>query len=376
MNLDIRTIIICIFINNLFSAILTKAYNSKNPDKTINIFIAAKWFQIVGFISIGLINVLPDFIPILGGNSALLIGAGLETVALLKLIGKWSRRKEMIYKILISIAISLTVLTFFYKMRASIRFAEVSFFSAIFIIYPVKHLLTGRKNSNLRLITALIYIGAASAHLIRAVVIFYSKMEYGIYTQSIVQYMSFFALLILSIGGNIGFVLLAKENADEILIKSATFDSLTNIYNRRTFLELVERELLFFKRKESQGVLLLLDLDFFKNINDFYGHIIGDEILVDFSNIIKKCLREYDLFGRYGGEEFLIYLRDTENALEIAERLRKSVEKSEHNVKYTVSIGLTIIDKNQELKELIKEADLALYRAKNLGRNRVSIYEK
>lgn len=126
---------------------------------------------------------------------------------------------------------------------------------------------------------------------------------------------------------------------------------------------------------------MLMDLDNFKIINDLYGHYYGDKVLIDFSNSIKKHLRAYDLFGRFGGEEFTVLLPGTneKEAVEIAERLRHIIETNtvlaKNEIKYTVSIGIVTLvpDESTTLDLLYKLSDDALYKAKRNGRNRTEI---
>lgn len=153
-------------------------------------------------------------------------------------------------------------------------------------------------------------------------------------------------------------------------------DELTGAYNKRLIYEKLNKLLL----KETNNLpisLLVIDLDYFKDINDLYGHIIGDNVLKDFSSVVFSCLRESDLFGRFGGEEFVVILDNSpiKNAKKIAERIRKTVESHlfEYNgltINLTCSIGgYTIYDKKISDNEFLTLADKNLYIAKNSGRN-------
>jgi len=125
----------------------------------------------------------------------------------------------------------------------------------------------------------------------------------------------------------------------------------------------------------------MLDIDFFKSINDTHGHAIGDKVLKTMANIIKKQLREYDIASRYGGEEFCILLPQTkiEEASIVAQRLRAAVESTQinidedKNINITISIGLSQLREKDKAEDLYKRADKALYDAKNRGRNRVVV---
>jgi diguanylate cyclase (GGDEF)-like protein len=126
----------------------------------------------------------------------------------------------------------------------------------------------------------------------------------------------------------------------------------------------------------------MIDIDFFKKINDFYGHLIGDEVIKTVALTCNERLRRTDVIGRYGGEEFAILLPATnmENAMNVAESIRMQIEEmettySEHKIRVTVSIGISTVKGNVsediDMDHLIDQADMALYQAKNNGRNRV-----
>ncbi len=167
----------------------------------------------------------------------------------------------------------------------------------------------------------------------------------------------------------------------ETLSELALTDELTKVANRRCFVDSVEAELARCQRNEKPAALLLLDLDFFKSVNDTYGHHAGDEVLKATANRIKKALREYDMFGRIGGEEFAVFLTETEpaTALHVAERIR--VILADYPIKagiaelcVTTSIGIALTHGESSFEELYLQADSALYMAKRNGRNRAELF--
>ncbi|MCS5421696.1 MULTISPECIES: GGDEF domain-containing protein [Psychrilyobacter] len=172
-----------------------------------------------------------------------------------------------------------------------------------------------------------------------------------------------------------------KERTKELhlsnknLKKIAITDGLTKVYNRKYILEKLEVEIENAKRVHEKPSVVMLDVDDFKKINDKYGHQTGDEVLKKISEFIKSNLREIDLFGRYGGEEFIIILPETniEKSFYIAERIREEVENIRYdneNIKTTISLGvIEVVDENQN--EIIRKVDKLLYKAKANGKNRV-----
>ena len=180
---------------------------------------------------------------------------------------------------------------------------------------------------------------------------------------------------ILSVGTDIT----ERRNMEAKLRFLATTDPLTGAFNRRQFFDKAKSEFQRHRRYGHAFVLLLMDLDHFKRINDNYGHPAGDAALKSFVNTANLIFRETDLFGRTGGEEFSALLPETDvaNALKVAGRLREKIDALQviaegHSIHYTVSIGLTAMQpKDESLRDMVRRADRALYEAKSTGRNRV-----
>lgn len=170
--------------------------------------------------------------------------------------------------------------------------------------------------------------------------------------------------------------------ANKKLQRLANIDSLTGIYNRGYVLRLAEKYFDVAKRNHAPLQVLSLDIDYFKNVNDTYGHQVGDIVLKLFCGKISTILRSSDLFGRIGGEEFLICLQNTsyEGAIVYAEKILEEVEKISYKTQqgelltFTVSIGLAEFKDQESLEILIGESDKALYAAKDSGRNCVVTY--
>lgn len=161
------------------------------------------------------------------------------------------------------------------------------------------------------------------------------------------------------------------------LQKLATIDSLTGIYNRYKIDDAINLHIARSKRYKEPFCLIMFDIDYFKKVNDTYGHDIGDKVLKALSQLISKHIRCTDTFGRWGGEEFMVILENTkkEKAFEIAEKLRKIVEAYtiENRYKITISLGVGEYKEGESREDLVKKVDKALYRAKENGRNQVSV---
>ncbi len=172
---------------------------------------------------------------------------------------------------------------------------------------------------------------------------------------------------------------LIKERTKELELL-ATTDMLTEIYNRRKMYEILEHEYTRAKRYGTDLSVIMFDIDYFKKINDTHGHDVGDYVLKTVAKTVKKVIREVDYFGRWGGEEFLIILPQTnlDGAFKAAEKIREVVENIGFGKigKITASFGVStyIKELDNSPDELIKSADIALYDAKRKGRNRVSVF--
>ena len=175
---------------------------------------------------------------------------------------------------------------------------------------------------------------------------------------------------------SVGAVLMAGDRLRAELEHLATRDSLTNTLTRRYMDEACTTELARCHRTGHTMALLMMDLDHFKTINDTHGHQTGDRVLIEFAAKVHHLLRKNDLFGRFGGEEFVLLLPDTalDAALQVAERIRTAAIPSPNEVGCTVSIGITLSQPTHDtLDKLLARADAALYQAKNTGRNRVVV---
>lgn len=180
-----------------------------------------------------------------------------------------------------------------------------------------------------------------------------------------------------------------RANAYAEILKHATLDALTGFYNRRQLEERTKQEIASSRRQKTPLCAIMTDIDFFKKVNDTYGHTVGDLVLKTVSKVMRSQLREYDIAGRYGGEEFVILLPFTkiEEAKMVAERLRKAIENKvidiskinpespEKEIHVTISLGVYQLKTEDKETDLINNADKALYKAKETGRNKVVINE-
>ena len=163
----------------------------------------------------------------------------------------------------------------------------------------------------------------------------------------------------------------------KLLEKKAYFDKLTKIFSRTKFDDMLEYESKRSIRYETQLSLIICDIDYFKEVNDKYGHLVGDEVLKTITKEINKNIRDTDIFARWGGEEFVLLMPQTDlnSAKIVAEQLRSSLEKVSHKKVgvVTCSFGITTFIPTDTLKKFLGRADDSLYQAKQNGRNRIEV---
>lgn len=171
--------------------------------------------------------------------------------------------------------------------------------------------------------------------------------------------------------------------AHELLESMSQEDYLTGVFNRRHLEDTAAKEFSLAKRHKFPVSIMILDVDHFKKINDSRGHLIGDQVLIELTQCIYEIIRKTDLLGRYGGEEFVLFMPHTalKDAVMLAERIRQAIAdhkfvSDQEGLHATISLGVAgLTAQTHKLEDLILNADLALYRAKEQGRNRVAVYD-
>jgi diguanylate cyclase (GGDEF)-like protein len=175
-----------------------------------------------------------------------------------------------------------------------------------------------------------------------------------------------------------------QKRAHDELERLARYDTLTGLLNRRALLERLEEWLRHVQRYGGKFCVIMLDLDHFKQVNDDYGHQVGDRVLAHTAEVLRQGLRQTDIVGRYGGEEFLVVLPHTDciGARVVAERIRTRMTRTSmdngkgYTFAITVSLGIAAHLDNDDVDSLVSRADRALYNAKENGRNRVKVLEE
>lgn len=255
-----------------------------------------------------------------------------------------------------------------------------SFIIFSLFIYPTTLYMFSKSSSKFKRHIGLLYVFFCSVMVLRGINAHFENMS--LFTVNYIQNFSYITLVLLVVVSGPGFLLLMKEESDKTLMELATHDMLTRIPNRRYFMD---RAVGFFenhRRHKHVLSMLFIDIDYFKKINDTYGHAFGDKVLIHLGNALITTMRINDLYCRYGGEEFIVVLSETEvaGAEKYIERLREEIGKTtllKEGFEYTISIGLiTLIPEKHSLEEVIRKSDEAMYQAKMNGRNQYVVYKE
>jgi len=319
---------------------------------------------------------LPDFLTIILSNTLVLTGTGLFYISLSQLTG-FSYSKVFVIGV-IAIVLSFLLYFTYWVDDMGKRIITFSLGSIAIVSILIAQLLRTQKTSlrfsaNLMLAFFLVH---GIFLIIRTInIILHPPQDAsGLTPAQSATYLLSFAL---SFFWSMGFILMVSQRLRNDLMELATIDFLTRIPNRRATQVFLEKELSRLQRNQGGFSVLLIDIDNLKQVNDQWGHAVGDYVLVKTASIFQSIIRKHDWVGRWGGEEFLIILPSPCDAVYVAERVRGEIANSEYShgaasFGITVSIGVVGANQPDQIDHILKDADEALYRAK-LTKNTVSV---
>jgi len=323
---------------------------------------------------LGLRGEIPDFISIVLANVGVTIAYALLLMALAEL-----QRIPLSRRWLWWPAITVGLLFFWFDDNIPVRMVIISIVllvfdtKLLFMLGTAPRKLEGR-GQHLLIVGVVVHMAAViarGAFVLNGSYELHRQMRGELLAQGFIYVAAFVSLILLGLG----FVLMAKEAAEAQARKLAMQDSLTGTWNRVRIEAFVHQEMLRLKRYATPLSLILIDIDFFKQVNDAHGHIAGDAVLKAFAGRVKACIRDTDVLGRWGGEEFVVVLPSSgfAAAAEIAERIRAAMEEGplHEGIAVTASVGFSSCQSTDRWEDWLGRADLALYRAKAAGRNRV-----
>jgi diguanylate cyclase (GGDEF)-like protein len=335
--------------------------------------------QALSWVLVAIRGLIPDFFSVVFANALLSIGYALLVDAVRRFVDRPGGHRALYLLVTTSIC---TQIFFTYEVPSTrVRILIGSLLFAAMLPYALLPLLAAYRQSRNRsyLLTAVAFAILLGIMLVRVVhegLDAYSLSNAFLSTP--MQAIVFGSLAFFPTIATLGFLLMCTSRLHEELERHATVDSLTGINNRRTLSEMAARAIAAAHRHQQGLAMLLIDADHFKRINDVHGHEVGDEALQLISATVQCALRTEDLFGRLGGEEFVVVLPGADEiaARSSAERLRHTVEQTElralhHTVPLCISIGISVLVAGDDFASLLRRADQAMYDAKRNGRNRV-----
>lgn len=375
--IDLRTVILLTsVISVVMSVVLFTVYRTyPSSIRGLRCWSIGAMIVAASAILFGLRDLVPLPVSVVGGNATLLAGAGFWLLGTQVFYGQ--RRGWWTFSL--AIGLGLAGVLWFLWGDPSFRgrtLCVTSVLTGLFVYQTVIVLRHGGPHLPTRILALTMGILAFSLALRCVTTLVDSLASTDLYTSTPLQVAFLSVNQFASMMMTLAFVMVATHRLRMELERRSTLDPLTGLLNRSAFWVLFEHERRRAMRQGDALALLMLDLDRFKLINDNHGHAVGDQVLSDFAQRVTAVLPPDSGFGRFGGEEFLVLLRNGSAALDCAQAIRLTVMTAvvDDLPSYTCSIGVAIADVAAPvLEDMLRAADEALYRAKSAGRNRVEM---
>lgn len=384
---DIRTLALTNLLLSLFlgigSLVFAKIHNSFQGFRALgySYFLVA-----LGFVLFALRQYVSDFLSIIIANLTIVAGYSLLILGILKFL---NHEQKSFIKISISLlflmAIAFVYFTYFDE-NLNARIIIVSMVLGLLSAMAGYIIFNNKEHKGFAFIRFLgfSFVMCTIVFLVRVYFTIYDNVTTNFMNAGMVHGLSLIAMQFVIISCCFSLTICASQQLAKKLSVQATVDSLTKIYNRRAFDEFANKSISRAMREKTPISVIIMDIDLFKQVNDSFGHQIGDKVLQEFSFRLKSSLRQYDILARYGGEEFTLLLPDTdkETAMLIAEKLRDKIAQPVFFLEGDIEISVTAsfgVASNQgdviDWQQLISLADQALYNAKESGRNCVKVHK-
>jgi len=325
----------------------------------------------VGLVLRLFIGWLPDIVTTILSSLVILAGPGLFYIALGQFTGL-PYSKTVVVSV-IALVLSFLLYFTYWGNNAGLRMVTLSLGAAI-LVFILAHQLWRMRQTPLRFSANLMLV----SFLIYGIFLIGRTISVALYpppdsfSNTPIQSATYLLLFVISFFWSTGFLLMVSQRLRNDLLEFASIDALTRIPNRRATQVFLEKELSRVQRNQSEFSVLLIDIDNFKQVNDRWGHDVGDHVLAKTASLFQSIIRKHDWVGRWGGEEFLIILPGPCDAGLLAERVRREIAHAEYNhgaaaFGITISIGVACAkqpDRPDQIDQILKKADTALYRAK------------
>lgn len=380
LHLDTYTIYFLTLLGNLVMLLMLVIFaKTTGFDDFMRYYIYGKLLQTIGAVLGVFRGLIPVDLSIIAGNACVFLGVALEiycivhvgTVPLKNVAKRW-------LQVTAGVIVGFTLL-YLSGANMGVRVFIAAMILAAYSLAAAGGLFFRSNTTNLRKILAVFFLILAAYQVVRALDGLRLGENYTLFTASSFQMIAFISIYVHMLISTMAYLLVSREVMDIKLKEAATRDFLTGIYNRMQFMQLAEKLLSLMMRQQKPATVFMIDFDYFKMINDTYGHAVGDSVLVQFSQDTQKVIRAEDLFGRYGGEEFIIFSPNTtaSDALVMGKKIKSTIEaRPIHDSTippYTISMGTATMvpEAVADLDHLIKRADHALLQAKRNGRNQI-----
>jgi len=380
-NLDISTLsFIAVYCSILYCVVLLLISFSRSKTRGLKVFSAGFACLALGFFLLANRTNFQDWLTIILANTLICLGISCFRVGLAKFLKL--KNNYYIYELFLLVLMSAALVYFTYVSPSVIaRVINVSIYIAVISFICSWQLLRIKdvKMALAQIVTAIPFVTTGFFYAFRAIYALF-EAEIGDFMQAgTMHQLALLELIFLILMSTFGMLLLVTTKLENKLLHQNVTDSLTGLYNRRALETNVGIEVARTKRHKLKLSILMIDLDYFKAVNDNYGHQVGDTVLATLGKRLIASLRTEDIIIRYGGEEFLVVLPETDlqQASKVAEKLRVSIKKSplceNPVVSMTASLGVGIMSQDESLDIIIDRVDHALYDAKDTGRDKVSL---
>lgn len=330
------------------------------------------WWVFFGVVLVTLRDWIPPSLSIVAGNALIIIGTWHWLVGTNKFLGLRAYRREW----QIAVGLSIAAIGWFYVVQPSfvMRSVAICVVMVAMLLVHARSLLRQTRYTYACRFLSFALIASAGDWLLRLFGVLSGQISPGLFEASSFNAFVNGAQTVAGLLILVGFVLLASEGGRHEFELLAARDSLTGALMRRAWNAAAQAEVERSRRHQRSLSLIAMDLDHFKQINDAHGHAVGDQVLVNFVDLVDQHLRGADQLGRMGGEEFVLLLPETslEDAMLVAERIRQAAQAMDKPCPVTVSMGVAhLLPSDHGMEPLMERADTALYRAKARGRNQV-----
>jgi diguanylate cyclase (GGDEF)-like protein len=380
------TVLLSYCISNLIITLMIYLVwlQNKGQFKGVSHWLASFALQTTGIILVFLQDFTPNFISIVIAHMLIITGTLIFYFGLALFINK-KINKAFYYTILGAIFLFYTAFQAELITRTTVLFLTLSFtyFQVAKILYnstDIKMRHSYRLSANISIFIVIVYLLMAALYQLSPLVEEYINPSSAISLITISSQMLRLCLafsIIIMLKNKLFITLeeesLKRERLLEEFKYQASTDGLTQLWNRKSIESKLHKEFDRSQRYRCKMSVILLDVDNFKNINDTYGHAKGDLVLKKIAELLQKTLRKNDIIGRWGGEEFKVICVETDQLAvwDVAEKLRKAISNYNWNLKtpVTISLGTATLKNNESIDDLLKRADVNMYKSKRAGRN-------